>query len=187
MRKLTVVLALLATLVGGLAVTAWAQVTPEIRPYVGAFFPTGDERDLLKDAFLVGGQVGVEIAEQIHLIGTFGYVPNKDRALFPQPDVGIFQYDVGVEAFRIVSTESSWELRPFIGLGGGARTYDPSPGGTETNLAGYGALGMEFQNGTLALRLEGRDYLTRFKGLTGNQDAKTRNDIMTMVGVALHW
>ena len=28
----------------------------ELRPYVGAYIPTGDQRDFLQDAVLVGGQ-----------------------------------------------------------------------------------------------------------------------------------
>lgn len=187
MRKIVLTAALFGTLTSGLAATAWGQVVPEFRPFVGAYFPTGDQRDVLKDAFLVGGQVAVEVAEQVHLLGTFGFVPNKDRTRITQTGVSTYQYDVGLEAFRLMPFATSWEFRPFVGAGAGARTIDPDYGDSNTNFAGYASLGAEFQTGKVALRLEGRDYLTRFKGLTGTQPSVTRNDIMMMTGLAFHW
>ena len=44
----------------------------EIRPYAGAYIPTGDQRDLLKDAVIVGGQASYRILPQLAVTGTLG-------------------------------------------------------------------------------------------------------------------
>jgi len=187
MRTSILAVALLSAVLAGGAARAWGDVTPEIRPYVGVFVPTGDQRDVLKDAVLVGGQAGVEVAQWLHVIGNFGYSGNKAKAQLNRKDVHIYAYDAGVEAFHITKLQNYFQMRPFLGIGAGARTYDPKAGSAQTNVAGYGALGTELQSGNVAIRLEGRDYLTRFKGLTGDLGTKTRNDMMFMLGAAFHW
>jgi len=184
-RKLLLVVASLAVIGASTVATAWGQMVPEVRPFFGAYFPTGDQRDMVKDGLLVGAQMGVEIAERLHVVGTFSFDPNKVK--HGGGNLGIYGYDVGLEAFRPTPMGDAWELRPFIGAGIGGRTYDVENGDTETNFAGYGALGTEFQSGRFALRLEGRDYLSRYRGLSGGLDATTRNDIMMMMGAAIHW
>jgi hypothetical protein len=83
---------------------------------------------------------------------------------------------------------SSWMIRPFAGAGVGGRTFDYSDvdAGGHTALAGYGALGTELQTGRFAVRLEARDYVYRFEGLDGTEDATTRNDLTLVLGAALH-
>ena len=49
----------------------------ELRPYVGAYIPTGDQRDLLKDAVLVGGQASYRINPNFALTGTLGWSPSE--------------------------------------------------------------------------------------------------------------
>ncbi len=51
----------------------------ELRPYVGAYIPTGDQRDLLKDAVLVGGQASYRINPNFALTGTLGWSPSEDK------------------------------------------------------------------------------------------------------------
>src|SRR5262245_39088506 len=70
--SLQIVLGIGASLIA-FALRANAQSAPapktsaafEIRPYVGAYLPTGDQRDLLKDAVLVGGQASYRLIPQL--------------------------------------------------------------------------------------------------------------------------
>src|SRR3712207_4518494 len=59
----------------GSAGTAGAQqrAVTEIRPFVGAFVPTGDNRDLFKDAFLAGISAGYAVHPNVAVVGTFGW------------------------------------------------------------------------------------------------------------------
>jgi hypothetical protein len=184
MRRIFIAVAVVAGVSAGVATMARADLTCEVRPFVGAFVPTGPQRDILKDALFVGAQGAVEMRDRLHFVGTLAWAPNKTSS-----DVCVYSYDVGVETFRPYDMNGRWQFRPFVGGGIGGRTYVDHGNNSqkETNLGGYAALGSEFQLNWLAIRLEGRDYATRFKGLLGNQKAEARNDVALFTGVAVHW
>jgi hypothetical protein len=102
-----------------------------IRPYVGAYIPTGEQRDFLKDAVLVGAQ-------------------------------------------------ASWTLNPSV-------AYRDLNVDSKTNLDGYGALGFDLGVGPIGVRIEGRDYVSRFQPLTGGGDIKTRNDVALVAGLGVRF
>ena len=184
MRKTVFAGLVMATLVAGIATSAAAAFIPELRPFAGAFIPTGTQRDDLADALFVGGQGGVEVTPNFHLIGTVGYGARRTTK-----DVSLWQYDAGVETFRPWDLSDRWQLKPFLGAGLGGRTYVDGARGdhSETVFSAYAALGTELQMERLAFRIEGRDYLTRFKGLDGNMPAENRNDVTVMSGLSIHW
>ncbi len=173
------------------AAVVQAEPVPELRVIAGAYVPTGDQADVLKGSMMIGTQVGLEAAEMIHVLGTFAYAtPETDRPAIGK-DVHIYQYDAGAEIFHVLSASrhnDHWTFRPFLGAGLGFRTYDfhDIDSGSETNFLGYGSLGMEFQHKSIALRVEGRDYVSRFKGLTGDEKSSTRNDLMFGAGLSFH-
>jgi hypothetical protein len=160
----------------------------EIRPFVGALLPTGDQRDVLENAVLAGLQLGWAFHPNFALVGTFGWSPSQEKSI-AEEDVDIFQYDLGVEGRLPLAVGSSWEVTPYLGLGGGGRTYrlrDVDDADAETNALGYGALGVDIgpASGRYAIRVEARDNISRFKGLQGElDDAKTRNDVQVTGGL----
>lgn len=190
MRKMPVVVSALLIMLSG--ASAWAEVTPEFRLFAGAYVPTGKQADVLKSSMLVGVQSAVELASGVHLLGTLAYTtPRPDRGTIGN-DVHMYQYDVGAELFHIYSASDRNDhltFRPFIGAGLGGRTYDFKgvESRAETNLVGYGSLGTELQHARIAARIEARDYLSRFKGLTGTESVSTRNDLVLGGGLAFHF
>lgn len=179
-----------ATLVAGTTLLA-AQapmVRPEIRPFAGAIIPTGDQRNLFQDAPMVGLQTAVELRPSLHIVGTFAWVPAQNKYSVTQDNVNIFQYNVGVELGFVQPLAGNWELRPFIGAGVGGRTYDYQAAtlANKTCVAGYGALGTEFQLARTALRLEARDNVFCFQSPIAGVGSKTRNDIGLAFGIAYH-
>ena len=161
---------------------------PEIRPFFATYVPTGKQRDVLKDAALVGGQLALEMREFLHLTGSFAWSPNTDRLRRADNRVSVFQYDIGAEVFRSTPLTGEWMLRPFVGAGIGGRTYDFRDVRTKAHSdpVGYGALGTEFQLSRVSLRVEGRDYVSRFKGLSGLEKTSTRNDVNVWAALAYH-
>lgn len=189
-------------LVGGLALVAAsvanaleAQIPTErnfeFRPYVGAYIPTGDQRDLFKDAILAGAQASYRITPQVAITGTVGWSPTEDRLTVGSETVDLLQYDVGAELRAPAWRQGeSWDFTPFFGLGIGGRTYDyrdREDVDAKTNVAGYGALGGEFGFGQFGLRIEGRDYVSRFEPLTGTGETKTRNDVAVAAGLTIRF
>lgn len=188
MRTHTLTLAVLlglAPAIGAQSPSRW--VTPEVRPLVGAYVPTGPMRDAFKPATMLGAQFGLELSRNFHVLATGTWTHGHDKFDFSTDRVNIWQYDAGVEGNLVRTLSEDWLLRPFVGAGAGGRTYDYRAAGVGTRscTAGYGALGSEFQTGAYALRVEARDYLSCFESpVTGKR--RTRNDFGLSLGVAYH-
>ena len=158
----------------------------ELRPFVGAYIPTGDQRDLLTDAVLVGAQASWRAIPALAFTGTFSWSPSKDRLRPGDPTLDIYQYDVGAELRKeSLYNGGVWQFSPFVGLGVGGRTYSyrDLDVDSKTNVAGYGALGGDIGFGPVGLRVEARDYVSQFKPLTAGGDTKTRNDVGVTMGI----
>jgi hypothetical protein len=160
----------------------------ELRPFAGASIPTGTQRDLFKSAALIGIQGAVEMKPTFHLLGSFGWVDGTSKYQLGSNNVDIFQYDVGAELGMIAPLGGGWELKPFLGLGAGARTYRYSSDQLSNKTCGsaYGAAGTEFQITKIALRLEARDNVFCYRSPLVGQKSKTRNDLGLAFGLAYH-
>jgi hypothetical protein len=179
------------------ATGARAQVTEsaassrfDVRPYVGAFIPTGDQRDVLKDAVLVGAQLSYSFLNNFAVVGNFGWVPSKDKLSTGEPTIDLFQYDAGLEARFAHAAAGSWTIDPFVGAGIGGRTYgyrDDIGFDDQTVFDGYGALGVQVNRPRVGVRVEARDYISDFKGLAGDASTGTRNDIGIAAALAIRF
>ena len=192
MRKLTLAVTLLAAAsVAAAQDPASGSSVPrfELRPFVGAYVPTGDQRDVMEDAPMIGGQLAYQFAPTLHVLGSLGWVLGTDKFRVADRGVQIFQYDVGVEYGVLRTLRGGWDLKPYLGLGAGGRTYAYGDDAlsTGTCLAGYGAAGAEYQWGVTAVRVEARDYVHCFKSPIAGVGSKTRNDLGFSLGVALHF
>src|SRR4051812_34748035 len=114
-----------------------------IRPIVGAYVPTGEQRDFLKDAVLIGAQGSLNFGTNFAVTGSFGWSPSKDRLTAGEQTIDAYQYDLGLE----VRTPQSYlgAITPFVGAGIGERTYNYRDlrVDAKTNVDGYGALGVD--------------------------------------------
>lgn len=161
---------------------------PEFRPFAGVLIPTGDFRNDFKTAETFGAQLAFEFSREVHAVASLGWTHGHNKLAVAQVDrTNVWQYDAGLEFNPFGHPGENWELRPFFGIGMGARTndYQDTALKTTTCLAGYGALGTELQRGMFAFRIEGRDYLScQENPISGIK--KTRNDIRLNFGFALH-
>jgi hypothetical protein len=188
MRKLACLA--IALLLGGSAAGAQGRVLrPEFRPFAGVLIPTGDFRNEFKTAETFGGQLALEVTPVVHVVGSLGWTHGHSKLAVAVANdrTDVWQYDAGVELNPFGRPGTTWEFRPFIGFGAGARTndYKAATLRTTTCFAGYGALGAELQRGFLAFRVEGRDYLSCQESPVDGLK-KTRNDVRLNFGIALH-
>ncbi len=158
-----------------------------LRPFVGAFIPTGTQHEELSKAVLTGAQLGYDLPFPMRLVGSIGWTPSHDRD-FSDTRSSIFQYDAGLELGRRAMPDQSWQLSPFIGAGLGARTYRfrQFSSSDQTDFAGYGAVGGELLRSRLGARVEVRDYVSRFQPIVGESQSTTRNDLTVMGGLTFH-
>jgi hypothetical protein len=162
----------------------------ELRPFTGAYLPTGKQRDFVRAAFLTGAQASYRLVPQLAVTGTFAWSPTKDHAARRDATLDLFQYDVGIEG-RAAGWRggASWTFTPFAGLGVGGRTfhYRDRDVDAQSEFAGYGALGGELGFGRLGVRLEGRDYLSRVAREVGRGGSDTRNDVTLAAALTIRF
>lgn len=192
MKKLTAVLA--AVLALG-ATAARAEEKPasrpfSISPYVGAFIPTGDQRDILDDAVQVGLTLSYDVHPNVAVVGSFSWAPTKAKGIvLSDRDLDLFQYDLGVQGQYPVVVAGDVTLRPFLGVGAGARTYSFRQSGlsSETDFAAYVSAGAKAEYKGFELGLTARDYLTAFDGLQGTESSTARNDLSLFASVGMRF
>jgi hypothetical protein len=191
MKKLSVIVAAFAALA---ATQARAEEAPRkfaIAPFVGAYVPTGDQRDVLDDALLVGVTASYDLHPNLAVLGSFGWAPTQAQAqgLAAGEDLDLFQYDLGVQGQYPIALSGGWTAKPFVGVGVGARTYSfrDLDVDAETDFAGYVALGGSLQYQAIEVSLTARDYLSAFDGLAGEADSSTSNDLSMFASVGMRF
>jgi hypothetical protein len=182
---------LFAVLLTPLALASASAQKPlgiELRPFVGAYLPTGEHANVLKPGTVVGFQAMVKASEYLSAVATAAWSLTEDKTASLDGAVEVLPYDLGAEAGMNRALANGMVLRPFVGLGIGGRSYgyrdrEPHP---QHSLSGYGAAGGQLQLGRLGLRIEARDYISGFKGLSGElAQRKTRNDVTIATGLAV--
>lgn len=154
----------------------------------GALLPTGAQRSAVKRAALSTAQVLYVITPHVAITSTLGWGRSRDLAVAGTPKLSVFTYDVGLEARAPQWRQgSTLTLMPFAGVGAGGRSYDHRGRDVDAthNVAGYASLGGELGAGRVRLRIEGRDYLSRFKPIVGGGRATTRQDFTLLAGLRL--
>jgi hypothetical protein len=181
----------LAALLAG--ATAMGAQTPrgyELRAFVGADMAMGAMRDVVDDAALLGVQAGARLTGDLRLVGTFGWMPTQTRFAVADDGVNVLQYDAMLELNVAHRGSGPWQVRPFVGLGAGARSYryDSSALDDNTCAVGVGALGVAWQYRSAAVRTELRDNVFCYETpVAGERKSSTRNDLAMMLGVAYHF
>lgn len=161
----------------------------ELRPFAGAYVPTGKLADDFKTAVTGGAEAALEITPRLHVLATGSWTNSHHKfAGMTNDRTNLWQYDVGAEFTVAEAPVGTWTFRPFVGLGGGGRTYDYQHAGmsSSTQLAGYASIGHEALFGAIGIRCEARDYMSRYKSPLTTKTTN-RNDLGFTFGVAFHF
>ena len=185
-----------ALALAGAAGTAGAQQRAaglEIRPFVGAFIPKDDNRDLFERAVLAGISAGYSVHRNVAVLATFGWAPTELKSgsgLIEENKLDLFQYDLGVQLHKSYALSGAWSITPLVGIGAGARTYDMREDGWETehDFAAYTAIGAEVSRGRVGLHLTTREYVTAMEEYeAGRSGTMWRNDAVLAAGLTLRF
>jgi hypothetical protein len=188
MRLSLIISSLLAAATPVAAQHADTLVT-EFRPVVGAVVPVSTQRRLFKDSFLIGVQGAIELRPTLHLGASFSaMVAATSRYPADNSKLHMFQYDVGIERGIERALNEGWHLKPYLGVGGGARRYKFADRTLKdgTCAVAYAAAGTEFQLGRAGIRAEGRVNTFCFKSPIPSGRATTRNDLTFAIAYAQH-
>jgi hypothetical protein len=151
----------------------------EFRVSSGAFVPTGDQRNLIKDGQVSAAQLSWVVNPSMAITGTFAWARSRDLTNADTPKIDVFTSDVGVESRPVQwFVNAPVSVSPFVGLGAGVRTYNPrSEGiGTANAAIGYASVGGELGIGRVGVRLEVRDYISNARIAATQSDI--RNDVV---------
>ena len=143
-----------------------SDVGIELRTFAAGFIPTGDARLEFRRGTSAGIGLGLKPARHWLAVfnGSWTSVINR-YASFTQHATTVWQYDAGVEVVPADPMGGGMQFRPFLGFGGGVRTYDyrevTAP--TQSCWAGYGSIGGDVLAIRFGLRGELRQYVSCFK------------------------
>jgi hypothetical protein len=181
----------LALIIGALAIAGSAAAqSPRfaLRPFAGAYVPTGAHADAFSTAFTAGGEGAYRLTPHFSVVGAFAWINGVDKFAPLDSRAHTYTYDLGLEANAVQPLGGAWSLKPFVGLGAGARSYGYSDPALDngTFASGYGALGTDVMVGRNALRLQMRDMLSDFRMPTTSTKS-TRNDMSFTMGFGFHF
>lgn len=153
----------------------------------GAVLPTGAQGDSIKRGNMTAAQVSYGLRPALVITGTLGWARTRPVAMHTDARLHMITYDMGAE-FRMPrrTTDRPVNLKPFVGIGAGGRTYNYRhvDAATSHDLAAYVGAGAELGLGRVRLRLEARDYISG-KGVAHAADSARKNDVAVMAGLRL--
>ena len=162
---------------------------PEIRPFIGAYMPSGGMKTQFQSATILGAQAAYEATRHLHVVGTLSWMNARTRlASLDDNATSVWQYDAGLEFNIDKAAGRVWLFQPFLGAGVGGRSYDYQASNVNGSscTTGYATTGAQLQRNALAWRVEGRGYLACYESpVTGK--SRTRNDFSILFGAAWHF
>src|SRR5256885_2283420 len=165
------------------------KVRLEVRPFAGMFVPSGTQSLDFKTASTFGFAAALELNENAHILTSAGLTNGHSKigALMTSDQTRMWQFDVGAEFNALNELGSKYLWKPFVGVGAGVRSFSfEEPGVASSSCAaGYASVGSELQRNAVAVRLEGRSYVSCFKNPL-NSETTFRSDFSFMFGFAYH-
>jgi hypothetical protein len=182
---------LLAPLSTSGAQDAISNTVPSTRPWTlrftsGALVATGDQRNSFKDAQLSAAGLSWRVLPSLSITGTFSWARSRALDVAGRGKVDVFTSDLGVEAeTKTWSPSAAVRFKLFAGTGAGVRSYNYRNSAEDAahHPAGYLAVGGDVSVGRMGLRLEARDYASRFTSPAGARTTDTRNDLVISAGL----
>jgi hypothetical protein len=150
----------------------------------GALAPLGLQRRAVAIApYYEVAMLAVPLRE-LAFVANVGWAPTHDRQSSTHASVDITDLHGGIEVRPLAIKRGAIVLKPFVGLGLGARSYYFSLDSvTVTSLAGYASLGLAYQYAATGLRIAASDHVSGYPRLACRCPSGPRHEIVVTVGV----
>ena len=152
----------------------------------GALVATGAQRTSFKDAQLSAAGLAWRVRPSLAITGTFSWARSRALDVSDRGKVDVFTSDLGVEVeTKTWSPSAAVRFKLFAGTGAGFRSYNYRASAEDAahHPAGYLAVGGDVSLGRVGVRLEARDYASRFTSAASPRSTDTRNDLVISAGL----
>ncbi len=152
----------------------------------GALVATGAQRTSFKDAQLSAAGLAWRVRPSLAITGTFSWARSRALDVSDRGKVDVFTSDLGVEVeTKTWSPSAAVRFKLFAGTGAGVRSYNYRASAEDAahHPAGYLAVGGDVSLGRVGVRLEARDYASRFISAASPRSTDTRNDLVISAGL----
>lgn len=151
---------------------------------VGAYAPLGQQRHAVARAPYYEVAVLAVPIRKLAFVASAGWAPTRDRQDISHAPVDITDLHGGVELRPFAIARGDIVLRPFAGLGLGARSYYYSRDSINiTSFAGYASLGVAYQYAATGVRIAASDHVSGYKPIAGRSQGSTRHEVIVTIGV----
>jgi hypothetical protein len=156
----------------------------EMQWNVGAYAPVGQQRRALMNApYYQLAALAVPVRE-LAFVGSAGWAPTHAREGNTHAPVDVIDLDGGLEVRPNAITRGAIVVKPFAGLGLGARSYNYLGDSiVVTALAGYTEVGLMWHYASTGVRLSASDHVSRYNGIDGRSRASTRHELIVIIGL----
>jgi hypothetical protein len=151
----------------------------------GSVTPTGGQERAIESGKLTTVQLLRVLTPAVAVTGTFGWARTRSSEYDGAPKLDLFTFDAGTELRSPRWKGRRLSFNSFAGIGIGGRTYHHRDADVSvaSHAGGYVSAGGEVGMSRVRVRLEARDYVTRFRPFAGGGDTSLRNDIAWMIGL----
>ena len=152
----------------------------------GALVATGAQRNTFKDAQLSAAGLSWRVRPSLAITSTISWARSRALDVADRGKVDVFTSDLGVEMeTKTWSPSAAVRFKLFAGTGAGVRSYNYLAASEDAahHPAGYLAVGGDVSLGRVGMRLEARDYASRFTSASVPRTTDTRNDLVISAGL----
>ncbi|MFI5311664.1 MAG: hypothetical protein ACHQQ3_10545 [Gemmatimonadales bacterium] len=155
----------------------------------GAWLPTAAIHHDLESAALAGVAGRYMLAYGFALTASAWWAaPSDKNPTSASQQVSVTQGDLGLEWGKRIASLGSWPVVSLIGGGVGGRTYAPKNVNEprQSSALGFGSLSLALFLDHFVWRVEARDNLSTWEGLSGKQSLQG-NDVQLRAGAGWRW
>jgi hypothetical protein len=156
----------------------------EMQWNLGAYTPLGQQRHAFAVAPYYELAVLAVPLRRLALVASGGWAPTHDRENALRTSVDVTDLQGGLEVRPFAIKRGASVLKPFVGLGLGARSYYYVRDSINiTSLAGYASLGLAYEYAATGFRMAASDHVSGYRNIADRSHGGTRHEVVVTIGL----